>query len=87
MPSAPPSRSTPGLPFYQGMFPDAGFPVTTDQTMTDDLVDNLAVSGTPEQIRRRLDDIRSEGIDELMVSQVVVHDGASELASLYEILT
>lgn len=77
----------PRLPFYQGMFADAGFPVTTGQTMTDDLVDNLAVSGTPEQIRRRLDDIRSEGIDELMISQVVVHDSASELASLYEILT
>jgi alkanesulfonate monooxygenase SsuD/methylene tetrahydromethanopterin reductase-like flavin-dependent oxidoreductase (luciferase family) len=55
--------------------------------MTDGLVDNLAVSGTPEQIRRRLDNIRSEGIDELMVSQVVVHDGPSELTSLYEILT
>jgi hypothetical protein len=53
--------------------------------MTDHLVDNLAVSRTPEEIRARLEDTRAERI-ELMVSQVVVHDGPSELAALYEIL-
>jgi alkanesulfonate monooxygenase SsuD/methylene tetrahydromethanopterin reductase-like flavin-dependent oxidoreductase (luciferase family) len=54
--------------------------------MTDHLVDNLAVSRTPEEIRARLEGTRAEGIDELMVSQVVVHDGPSQLAALYEIL-
>ena len=74
------------LPFYQGMFADAGFPVTAEETMTDALVDNLAVSGTPDEIRKRLEAIRAEGIDELLISQVVVSDAASELETLSEIL-
>jgi F420-dependent oxidoreductase-like protein len=74
------------LPFYQGMFADAGFPVTSDETMTDELVDNLTVSGTPDDIRKRLEAIRAEGIDELLVSNVVVSDAASELATLSEII-
>ena len=74
------------LPFYQGMFADAGFPVTAEGTMTDALVDNLAVSGTPDEIRKRFEAIRAEGIDELLISQVFVGDAASELATLSEIL-
>jgi len=74
------------LPFYQGMFADAGFPVTSEETMTDALVDNLAVSGSPDQIRKRLESIRAEGIDELLISQVVVREAASELAILSELL-
>lgn len=74
------------LPFYQNMFADAGYPVTAEQTMTDDLVDTLAVSGSSGEIRKRLDAIRAEGIDELLISHVIVNDAQSELAELSAIL-
>ena len=54
--------------------------------MTDELVETLAVSGGPEEIRARLEAIRARGIDELMVSHVVVADEEAELAVLSEIL-
>lgn len=74
------------LPFYQGMFADAGFPVTADNAMTDALVDNLAVSGTSDEIRKRLEAIRGEGIDELLISHVTVANATDELSELSAIL-
>jgi alkanesulfonate monooxygenase SsuD/methylene tetrahydromethanopterin reductase-like flavin-dependent oxidoreductase (luciferase family) len=74
------------LPFYQNMFADAGYPVTPQRTMTDELVDILAVSGTPDEIRQRLESIRGEGIDELLISHVIVNDAAKELEALSAIL-
>ena len=76
----------PKLPFYAAMFAEAGYPVTATGEMTDELVETLAVSGGPEEIRARLEAIRARGIDELMVSHVVVADEEAELAVLSEIL-
>ena len=76
----------PKLPFYAAMFAAAGYPVTAGGEMTDELVETLAVSGGPEEIRARLAAIRARGIDELMISHVVVADEESELAVLSEIL-
>ncbi len=74
------------LPFYAAMFAEAGYPVTAGGEMTDELVETLAVSGGPEEIRDRLEAIRARGIDELMISHVVVADEEAELAALSEIL-
>jgi len=74
------------LPFYVAMFEAAGFPVTTAGEMTDQLVDMLLVSGDAGEIKARLNDIRSRGIDELMISHVVVGDAGAELESLSGIL-
>ena len=68
------------------MFAAAGYPVTAAEEMTDELVETLAVSGGPPEIRDRLAAIRARGIDELMVSHVVVADEEAELAVLSEIL-
>jgi F420-dependent oxidoreductase-like protein len=76
----------PKLPFYAAMFAAAGYPVTAEGEMTDDLVETLAVSGGPQEIRARLEAIRARGIDELMVSHVVVADEEAELTVLSEIL-
>jgi F420-dependent oxidoreductase-like protein len=76
----------PKLPFYAAMFAEAGYPVTAAGEMTDELVETLAVSGTPGEIRDRLEAIRARGIDELMISHVVVADEEAELAALSEIL-
>src|SRR3954466_9853500 len=75
------------LPFYAAMFAEAGYPVTAAGEMSDELVEVLAVSGSPEDIRDRLEAIRARGIDELLISHVVVTDEASELATLSEILS
>lgn len=74
------------LPFYAAMFEAAGFPVTPTGEMTDGLVDTLAVSGDASEIRCRLLDIRARGIDELLISPVVIGDEAAELETLSEIL-
>jgi F420-dependent oxidoreductase-like protein len=74
------------LPFYAAMFAEAGYPITAAGEMTDELVESLAVSGGPEEIRDRLEAIRAHGIDELMISHVVVAEEEAELAALSEIL-
>ncbi len=74
------------LPFYAAMFAEAGYPVAAGGEMTDELVEALAVSGRPEEIRARLEAIRARGVDELMISHVVVADEAAELAALSEVL-
>ena len=74
------------LPFYAAMFEAAGFPVTPAGEMTDGLVDALAVSGDSGEIRSRLSDVRARGIDELLISHVVVGDAAAELDTLSAIL-
>jgi alkanesulfonate monooxygenase SsuD/methylene tetrahydromethanopterin reductase-like flavin-dependent oxidoreductase (luciferase family) len=76
----------PKLPFYAAMFAEAGYPVTASGEMTDELVEVLAVSGSPDEIRDRLAAIIGRGIDELLISHVVVADEATELATLSEIL-
>lgn len=74
------------LPFYAAMFSDAGFPVTAAGEMTDELVDELAVSGSVEEIHQRLASLHDLGIDELLISPVPVHDAAAELDQLSAIL-
>ena len=68
------------------MFADAGFPVNSNGEMTDDLVDELAVPGSPAEIRQRLADLHAKGIDEFIISQVDVHDAESELEALSAIV-
>ena len=76
----------PKLPFYAAMFAAAGYPVTAKAEMSDDLVDVLTVSGSPTEVRARLEAILAGGIDELMISHVAVADDAGELAALSEVL-
>ncbi len=74
------------LPFYAEMFALAGYPVEEDGRMSDGLVDELLVSGTADQVRERLEVIRSRGIDELLISHVPVADEDRELESLSAVL-
>jgi len=74
------------LPFYANMFAAAGFPVCPDGTAPPEAVDSLCVSGTPDQIRARLEAIVAEGMGEVMVSPVAVGDAAVERSELMGIL-
>jgi alkanesulfonate monooxygenase SsuD/methylene tetrahydromethanopterin reductase-like flavin-dependent oxidoreductase (luciferase family) len=74
------------LPFYANMFAAAGFPVAPDGSAPPEAIDSLAVSGTPDQIRARLEAILAEGIGEVMISPVIVNDEAAERTELARIL-
>lgn len=74
-------------PFYQRMFADAGFPVGDNAEISDALLDHLIVTGTPDQIRRRLEEIQTAGVDELLVMQIPIADDAKERSALLRLLT
>jgi len=76
----------PKLPFYAAMFAEAGYPVTAAGEMSDALVEELAVSGSQDELRTRLEAILARDIDELLISHVVVEDEAEELAVLSQVL-
>ena len=52
------------------MFSNAGFRLTSDQTLPDALVDNLVISGDEATVSSRFTDLLAAGLDELMVSLV-----------------
>jgi F420-dependent oxidoreductase-like protein len=78
-------RSYGRLPFYIGMFEDAGFPLVDGQ-ISDALLDELVVSGSPEVVASRLQAIQAAGVDELVVTQITVQDEAAEETALIELL-
>jgi len=74
------------LPFYAGMFSDAGYPVASDGTMPDTLFDELVVSGDADAVAQRLSAIQAAGVDELLVTHVPVDDRTAEEAALVGLL-
>ncbi len=74
------------LPFYASMFKAAGLPVGSDNRTSPEAIDALTVSGSPEEIRGRLEAIVGEGISEVLVSHVPVDDETEERLELSRIL-
>jgi F420-dependent oxidoreductase-like protein len=74
------------LPFYANMFAAAGVPAGADNQTSPEAIDALVVSGTPDQVRSRLDAILAEGIGEILVSQVPVADVDAERTELAHLL-
>jgi alkanesulfonate monooxygenase SsuD/methylene tetrahydromethanopterin reductase-like flavin-dependent oxidoreductase (luciferase family) len=74
------------LPFYASMFADAGFPVSSDGTMSDALIDNLVVSGDEAAVKERLVELLGMGLDELLVMQVPVADAKGEMERLMRLI-
>jgi F420-dependent oxidoreductase-like protein len=70
------------LPFYAEMFADAGFPVSSDGTMSDALLESLVVSGDEDTVATRLTDLLAQGLDELLVMPIAVTDVEEEQAKL-----
>lgn len=73
-------------PNYANMFQAAGFPVESDNKVSDRAIDALVVSGSSDEIRSRLESIQGEGIGELLVSHVIVSDADAERDELNRIL-
>jgi alkanesulfonate monooxygenase SsuD/methylene tetrahydromethanopterin reductase-like flavin-dependent oxidoreductase (luciferase family) len=77
--AARPQLATYGrLPFYRGMFADAGFPIPDDNVMPDALLDELVVSGTPAEIAERLQAIQvaDAEAEELALIELLAREAA-----------
>ena len=74
------------LPFYRGMFADAGFPIPANNVMPDALLDELVVSGTPDEIAAQLQAIQAAGVDELLIMRITVRDADAEEQALIDLL-
>ena len=74
------------FPFYVKMFADAGFPLTSDKKVTDDLVNNMIISGNEDTVATSLTKLLAAGLDELMVSLVPVVDEKYEQTQLMRLI-
>jgi F420-dependent oxidoreductase-like protein len=74
------------LPFYANMFAEAGFPVATDGTMSDDLIDSLVVSGDEAAIEKRIVEFLAAGLDEILLMPVAVADPKGEQERLMRLI-
>lgn len=74
------------LPFYRGMFADAGFPIGADNVLPEALLDTLIVSGDAASVGERLAAIQAAGVDELLLTHVPIREAAAEEAALCAVL-
>ena len=74
------------LPFYAGMFRDAGYPVGEDGALPDTLLDELVVSGSEATVLERLQAVQASGVDELIVTPLAVADAEAEERALLRLL-
>lgn len=74
------------LPFYQKMFSAAGTPASPDNRTSPEAIDALTVSGSPEQIRRKLEAIVGEGIGEVLIHHIPIDNADAERQELARIL-
>jgi alkanesulfonate monooxygenase SsuD/methylene tetrahydromethanopterin reductase-like flavin-dependent oxidoreductase (luciferase family) len=73
-------------PFYARMFADAGYPLKADGSVTPELIDDLVVSGAPDEIAAQLRHRLDLGFDVLMVNPLRTEDDAGHEDRLLEIL-
>lgn len=74
------------LPFYAAMFQNAGYPVGSDGVVADSLLEHLVVFGNEEEVRRRLEALLGDGIDELVLSLNSAEHPADEEMRMFEII-
>ena len=73
-------------PFYARMFADAGYPLKADGSVSPELIDDLVVSGTEEQIAGQLRQRLALGFDVLMVNPLRTEDDEAHEDRLLAIL-
>ncbi|TAK24625.1 MAG: LLM class flavin-dependent oxidoreductase [Chloroflexota bacterium] len=61
-------------PFYQEMFAQAGYPEAREGTVSDGIVDAIVVGGSEERVADGLRAYTAAGMDEMIVSTLVVGD-------------
>jgi len=73
-------------PFYARMFGDAGYPLKPDGAVTPELIDDLVVSGTADEIAAQLRQRLDLGFDVLMVNPLRTEDDARHEDQVLEVL-
>ena len=73
-------------PFYARMFADAGYPLHPDGSVSAELIDDLVVSGAPDEIAAQLRHRLDLGFDVLMVNPLRTEDDARHEDQLLEVL-
>jgi len=69
------------------MFSNAGFQITSNQKVSDALVDNLIISGNDATVAARFNELLAVGLDELMISLVpITETGDDEQALLMHLI-
>jgi F420-dependent oxidoreductase-like protein len=74
------------VPFYRNMFADAGFPLPSDGTYPEELLDDLVVAGDETTVAERLRSLLQQGLDELALTLVPLSDPQSELQRLMRLI-
>jgi F420-dependent oxidoreductase-like protein len=74
------------LPFYAKMFADAGFPLTSDNMVSEDFVDNMIISGNEDTVAKSLNKLLASGLEELMVNLVPIVDEKYEQTQLIHLI-
>src|SRR5688500_19374627 len=52
------------LPFYVKMFADAGFPLTSDKKVTDDIVNTIIISGNEDTVATSFTKLLAAGLED-----------------------
>jgi F420-dependent oxidoreductase-like protein len=73
-------------PFYARMFAAAGYPNAASGELSPDLLDDLAVWGSEDEVPARLTALLDSGLDELLVTSVPVGDPAADEGRLLRVL-
>jgi hypothetical protein len=60
------------------MFSNAGFQITSDQSLPDALVDTLLISGNDATVSARLRELLGAGLDELLVTLAPISETAED---------
>ena len=74
------------IPFYANMFSNAGFQLTTDQTVSEALVDSLVISGNESTVAARFTELLAAGLDELNVALLPITDASDEQSRLMHLI-
>lgn len=74
------------LPFYQRVFEAAGVPAADGERTSREALEAVTVSGSPDEIRARLEWILGEGVDEVLIHPLYISDDVAERGELARIL-
>jgi Coenzyme F420-dependent N5,N10-methylene tetrahydromethanopterin reductase and related flavin-dependent oxidoreductases len=69
-------------PFYQQMFSDAGYPITEKREAADELAQTLVLWGGAEKVRELILETLSKGIDELLLTHLIIRESEREWVEL-----
>lgn len=61
-------------PFYAAMFAAAGYPIPGDLTVPTPLIESLVIMGDDDTVAARLVELLDSGLDELLISNLVIGD-------------